>query len=101
MLPEVRSGVAHALRLLQTVVGSSHLRVLAWPLCVAGCMAERPQEQAFRNLFSELDKTALIGILGEALRVMESVWQNRGNMSSESWDVEACLNILGAPVLLA
>ncbi|KAL6832781.1 fungal-specific transcription factor domain-containing protein [Trichoderma camerunense] len=101
MLPEVRSSVAHALRLLQTVVGSSHLRVLAWPLCVAGCMAERSQEPAFRNLFSELDKTALIGILGEALRVMESVWQNRGNMSSEMWDVEACLNILGTPVLLA
>ncbi|KAL7961531.1 fungal-specific transcription factor domain-containing protein [Trichoderma compactum] len=101
ILPGVRSGVAHALRLLQTVVGSSHLRVLAWPLCVAGCMAERAQEQAFRNLFSELDKPALIGILGEALRVMESVWQNRGNMSSELWDVEAFLNILGTPVLLA
>ncbi|KAK4067550.1 transcriptional regulator family: Fungal Specific TF [Trichoderma harzianum] len=101
MLPKIRSCVAHALRLLQTVVGSSHLRVLAWPLCVAGCMAERAQEETFRNLFAELDKTALIGILGEALRVMESVWQNRGNMSSEMWDVEACLNILGTPVLLA
>ncbi|KAL7913112.1 fungal-specific transcription factor domain-containing protein, partial [Trichoderma velutinum] len=100
MLPEVRSSVAHALHLLQTVVGSSHLRVLAWPLCVAGCMAERAEEQAFRNLFAELDKPALIGILGEALRVMESVWQNRGSMNSELWDVEACLNILGTPVLL-
>ncbi|RFU80283.1 transcriptional regulatory pro1 [Trichoderma arundinaceum] len=100
LLPEVRSSVAQTLQLLQTVVSSSHLRVLAWPLCIAGCMAEHAQEQDFRNLFVKLDKSALIGTLGEALRVMESTWQNRESMNSEAWDIEACLNILGTPVLL-
>ncbi|KAL6887107.1 fungal-specific transcription factor domain-containing protein [Trichoderma evansii] len=101
LLPEVRSSVAHALQLLQTMAGSSQLRALAWPLCVVGCIAEHTQEQDFRNLFTELDKPTRIGTLDEALRIMESVWQIRGSTDSEVWDVQACLNILGMPALLA
>ncbi|KAH8122462.1 fungal-specific transcription factor domain-containing protein [Trichoderma asperelloides] len=101
LLPEVRSSVSRALQLLQTMAGSSQLRALAWPLCVVGCMADHTQEQAFRNLFAELDKPTMIGTLDEALRVMESVWQIRGSMDSEVWDIQACLNILGTPSLLA
>ncbi|PTB35252.1 hypothetical protein M441DRAFT_205335 [Trichoderma asperellum CBS 433.97] len=101
LLPEVRSSVSHALQLLQTMAGSSQLGALAWPLCVVGCMADHTQEQAFRNLFAELDKPTLIGTLDEALRVMESVWRIRGSMNSEVWDIQACLNILGTPALLA
>ncbi|EHK48414.1 hypothetical protein TRIATDRAFT_54121 [Trichoderma atroviride IMI 206040] len=100
LMPEVRSNVAHALQLLNTMTGSSQLRALAWPLCVIGCMAEQTQEQAFRDIFAGLDKPTLIGTLDEALRVMESVWQIRGSMNSEAWDVQACLNILGTPALL-
>lgn len=100
LLPEVRSNVAHALELLQTMAGSSQLRALAWPLCVIGCVAENTQEQTIRNLFAELDKPTLIGTLDEALRVMESVWQIRGSMNPEVWDIQACLNILGTPSLL-
>lgn len=100
LLPEVRSNVAHALQLLQTMAGSSRLRALAWPLCVIGCMAEQTQEQAFRTLFADLDKPTLIGTLDEALRIMESVWRIRGSLKSEVWDVQACLTILGTPALL-
>lgn len=100
LLPEVSSNVAHGLQLLNTMAGSSQLRALAWPLCVIGCMAEQTQEQTFRNLFAGLDKPTLIGTLDEALHVMESVWQIRGSMNSEVWDVQACLNILGTPALL-
>lgn len=100
LLPEVRSNVAHALRLLHTMAGSSQLRALAWPLCVIGCMAEQSQEQAFRDIFAGLDKPALIGTLDEALRVLERVWKVRGFINSEVWDIQACLNILGTPALL-
>lgn len=100
LLLGVRSNVAHALRLLHTMAGSSQLRALAWPLCVIGCMAEQTQEQAFRDIFAGLDKPMLIGTLDEALRVMESVWKIRGSIKSEAWDIQACLNILGTPALL-
>ncbi|KAM0449299.1 hypothetical protein ACHAO4_007646 [Trichoderma viride] len=100
LLPEVRSNVAHALQLLHTMAGSSQLRALAWPLCVIGCMAERAQEHAFRKIFANLDKLTMIGTLDEAIRVMESVWRIRGSLKSEVWDVQACLTILGTPVLL-
>lgn len=63
-------------------------------------MAEQAQEQAFRNIFANLDKLTMIGTLDEAIRVMESVWRVRGYMNSEVWDVQACLTILGTPALL-
>jgi hypothetical protein len=96
---KVWGGVSHILELLHTVP-SNHLRTLAWPLCVAGCLASIDQEQGFRNMFAAKKKIELLGSLNEARRVMERVWESRGKLDAETWDLAACFSILEKPVLL-
>jgi len=99
--PEIRRGVSQMLELLRTVDCSTHLRTLAWPLCVAGCMSEAgSHEQELRNLLTGMDELSMVGALGEARKIMERVWENRETLDRETWDLAACFRILGAPVLL-
>jgi hypothetical protein len=98
---EIRCGVSQMLELLRTVDCSTHLRTLAWPLCVAGCMSEAgSHEQELRNLLTGMDELSMVGALGEARKIMERVWENRETLDREKWDLAACFRILGAPVLL-
>lgn len=98
---EISCGVSQMLELLRTVDCSTHLRTLAWPLCVAGCMSEAgSHEQELRNLLIGMDELSMVGALGEARKIMERVWENRETLDRETWDLAACFRILGAPVLL-
>jgi len=98
---EIRCGVSQMLELLRTVDCSTHLRTLAWPLCVAGCMSEAgSHKQELRNLLTGMDELSMVGALGEARKIMERVWENRETLDRETWDLAACFRILGAPVLL-
>ncbi len=98
---EIRCGVSQMLELLRTVDCSTHLRTLAWPLCVAGCMSEAgSHKQELRNLLAGMDELSMVGALGEARKIMERVWENRETLDRETWDLAACFRILGAPVLL-
>jgi len=98
---EIRCGVSQMLELLRTVDCSTHLRTLAWPLCVAGCMSEAgSHKQELRNLLTGKDELSMVGALGEARKIMERVWENRETLDRETWDLAACFRILGAPVLL-
>ena len=98
---EIRSGVSQILELLRTVDCSTHLRTLAWPICVAGCLSEAgSHEQEFRSLLTGMDELSMVGALGEARKIIERVWENREILDRETWDLAACFHILGAPVLL-
>ncbi|EXJ57238.1 hypothetical protein A1O7_07585 [Cladophialophora yegresii CBS 114405] len=98
---EIRAGVARVLELLRTADCSTHLRTLAWPLCVAGCLSEAgSHEEQFRDLFTGMDELSMVGALGEARQVMEKVWEKRESVNHDTWDLAACFRILGAPVLL-
>jgi len=96
---EVRGGVSRILKLLHNVP-SNHIRTLAWPLCVAGCLASVNQEQEFRDIFTAKKEVELVGSLNEARRVMEKVWQSRMTLDTATWDLTTCFSILGKPVLL-
>jgi hypothetical protein len=96
---DIHSDVAHVLKLLSTVP-SIHLRVLAWPLCVAGCLASIDQQQSFRDVFASKTKLELLGSLNEARQVMEKVWKIGPTMDPDTWDLVACLSIMEKPVLL-
>lgn len=99
--PDIRQGVSEALKLLQIVTSVSHLRSLAWPLCVAGCMAEAgEQEQNFRELFADMGDMRAMGPLSETQNIVEKIWQNRDSVDRETWDLAFCFRILGTPVLL-
>ena len=98
---EIRSSVSQILELLWNIDHPSHLRALAWPLCVAGCMAEAgSQEQQFRSLLSGMDKLSMVGALSEAQKIMEKVWENRQILDPDIWDLTSCFRILGTPALL-
>lgn len=77
---------------------------LAWPVCIAGCMATTPsQEQFFRDLVAcpgmqgRGDRT-----LRQALEVMEVCWERRRAEGTESlgWDWERAMREQGRVVLL-
>ncbi|KAH8908545.1 hypothetical protein BR93DRAFT_876155 [Coniochaeta sp. PMI_546] len=96
----IRADVARALELLREVEEPGKIRSFAWPLCVVGCMAEVGQEDEIRGLAAKMGDLKDFGTIGQVVRIMETVWSARGSVDRDSWDVAACLNVLGAPALL-
>lgn len=96
----IRADVARALGLLREVEEPGKIRSFAWPLCVVGCMAEVDQEDEIRGLAAKMGDLKDFGTIGQVVRIMETVWSARGSVDRDSWDVAACLNVLGAPALL-
>lgn len=79
------------------------LRTMAWPFCVAGCLAGSAQEVHFRGLVERLKPPSAFGTVYKALEVMERVWQNRdtGDVAAGDRDFAACFRCEGNLVLLA
>ncbi|EWG55512.1 hypothetical protein FVEG_13506 [Fusarium verticillioides 7600] len=97
--PSVREGASAVLRLLQELDDPAILRSAVWPFCVAGCVATVSQEKGFRDLVAASGSLRCFGRVGDALGIMECVWRRRGELGVE-WDMAACFEIMGAPVLL-
>lgn len=97
---EVQRSVARVLGLLETIESPAHVRSLSWPICVAGCLASRGQEQSFRGVVEDVGDMAEFGTLGTALRIMEAVWGGRGAVDGDSWSVASALSVLGSSALL-
>ncbi|KAF2501482.1 hypothetical protein BU16DRAFT_546697 [Lophium mytilinum] len=97
--PEVRTDVAQIIELLHTVP-SYQLRALAWPLCVAGCLALESEESSFTALYSNLGKVYTAGALDDARQIMEKVWRIRPHLNATTWNLASCFSILGSPILL-
>jgi hypothetical protein len=96
---EIRTNVDRIIGLLRTVP-SYQLRALAWPLCVAGCLALEPEEESFKALYSNRGKIYTVGALDDARQIMERVWQMRTILDVTTWNLASCFGILGSPVLL-
>ena len=96
----IRESVASALHLFGGLSSPAHVRTLAWPLCVAGCMATADQEQDFRDVVWTMGPLQAFGTVGEALRVMELVWRMKDHRGRETWGLADCFGILGSKVLL-
>jgi hypothetical protein len=96
----VRADVARGLELLRAVEEPAKIRAAAWPLCVVGCMAEVGQEQDVREVVGRMGNLKEFGTVGQVLRIVEAVWSARMSVDRDSWDVAACLGILGSPALL-
>ncbi|KJR87206.1 uncharacterized protein SPSK_01491 [Sporothrix schenckii 1099-18] len=103
---DVRQSADALLRELAALPSASCLRLFAWPLCVAGCLAACPQQRAlYPGMVSEICSGELYGTVNEALRIMRAVWaaqdlQALGGRSGEAhvhveWDFARCFNILG------
>jgi hypothetical protein len=66
------------------------LRTMVWPFCVAGCLAEPPQEAHFRGMVEALQPPSVFGTARKALEIMENVWRNRNAGDAASRDLATC-----------
>ncbi|RFU73698.1 c6 transcription factor [Trichoderma arundinaceum] len=96
--PEIRTVVSNTTELLFNLPRGTCLGALAWPLCVAGCLAPPEDEFKYKSIMARLGGLQLFGSLREAMNIMEQAWARRP--LDESWDVAQCMNILGHGVVL-
>jgi hypothetical protein len=96
--PEISSAVSKTTHLLLNLPSGTCLGALAWPLCVAGCLAPPEDEVKYKTIVARLGGLQPFGSLREAMNIMERVWARRP--LDESWDVAQCMNILGHGVVL-
>jgi len=98
---EVGYHVSRILELLETEISPpAMLRTVAWPFCVAGCLAMPHQEKQFRGMVNALNPPSVFGTLRKALDIMEEVWLNRSAGDSMSRDISYCFKSIGDLVLL-
>lgn len=97
--PKLRADVAQVIELLH-FVPPNQLRTLAWPVCIAGCLALENEEPSFRSFFLGLGRTQTAGALNDARQMMQMFWLNRPANDSRHWDLSSCFSIHGVPVLL-
>jgi hypothetical protein len=98
---EVRHHVTCIIELLtQRMLPQAALRTIAWPFCVAGCLAGPAQEPLLRSMVEGLQPPGLLGPVQKALQIMEAVWRSRDSLDSTTWDIAACFRGPGYLVLL-
>lgn len=96
----IQENVSSTLRLLRQIQSPAILRSLAWPFFVAGCLATKSQEAEFRQIASKMGSLSAFGTLNEALKIMEKIWNTRGEKDEETWDFTFCFRIMGSIPLL-
>ncbi|KAL4918694.1 fungal-specific transcription factor domain-containing protein [Aspergillus aurantiobrunneus] len=97
--PEIREDVSQTISLFNRLSSPGSLRALAWPFCVAGCLADEGQESAFREIISSMGPLGTLGTMQAALGIMENVWRKRVHIDPDTWDIAACLGASGHAVL--
>ncbi|KAL4932364.1 transcription factor domain-containing protein [Aspergillus undulatus] len=98
--PEIWSEVSTTLSLLLNLSRSSPgiLVALAWPFCIAGCLAAPDQEDSFHDVVDLMGPLGSLGSMQAALRIMVCVWGRRKSVDS-NWDAGSCLRSRGVAVL--
>ncbi|KAI1472655.1 fungal-specific transcription factor domain-containing protein [Daldinia caldariorum] len=98
---EVRYHVGRVLDLLTHQISpAALLRTMAWPFCVAGCLAQPEQEAHFRTMAAALQPPSVFGTIRKALEIMEDVWKNRNASDVTGLDLATCFRSQGDLVLL-
>lgn len=96
-----RRDVAQVVKILQSVDCVAQMHTFAWPMCVAGCLAEgKIQQQEFETIITGAGHPQLLSALHEAGRIMKTVWASNEGLGRGTLDIAACLQILGLPALL-
>lgn len=98
--PDIQNNVTKVLNLLQDIKAPAQLRSLAWPLCIAGCLALPYQEELVRAIIKSMGELKMFGSIGVVEDIVEEVWRKRDMVEGDNWDVAACLRIFGSPALL-
>lgn len=97
--PSIRANVAQITKLLDSVP-SNQLRTIAWPICIAGCFAEKHEESFFSALFLRSRGAESFGALRDAQGLVEKAWLSRDEIRERSFDLASGLATLGPRILL-
>jgi hypothetical protein len=81
-------------------VSPEKIRTLAWPLCVAGCLALGAERMSFLGIIERLPKTQRAGALDDAQHIMQEVWRLSATFDPEEWSIAACFAVSGTPILI-
>lgn len=109
--PSIKDSVRAVLELLKILQqrdaegGATQMRALAWPICVAGCLAENNEVATnFREVIADtMGEMCKLGSISEAIQIMEAVWKVKRTGEPTGLginDIQGCLEILGSPALL-
>ncbi|RKK86079.1 hypothetical protein BFJ68_g17167 [Fusarium oxysporum] len=109
--PATRNPVMETLASLKQAAatkGTAVLRTLAWPFCVAGCLAQPGQQAEVRAIVADLGALGSFSMLRLAMEIVELAWdkqdevggQEHGRWNAGSLDLATCFRSLGYPVLL-
>lgn len=96
---DVRSNVSRILELLKCLTSPALLRTMAWPICVAGCLAEPAEETHFCRIIRTLKPPGVFGTVYMALKIMENAWRIR-DADTATRSLTACFRHQGNLVLL-
>ncbi|KAJ2971034.1 hypothetical protein NQ176_g7892 [Zarea fungicola] len=97
--PKICRSVSKVTELLVGVPHGRTMQAMAWPFCIAGCLAPPQDHDKYRNMISRLGPLQVFGTVQEAKQIMELTWASKDRLG-ESWDIAKCLNSLGHSSLL-
>lgn len=97
--PSIPAYVAQIIKLLDSVP-FNQLRTIAWPICIAGCFAEKHEESFFSALFLRSSRAESFGALRDAQGLVEKAWLSRDELRETSFDLSSGLATLGPRILL-
>ncbi len=101
-LPEIRNSVRRTIAAFQDLPDQGLVRSLAWPFCIAGCMAIPTEEGFFRKMvLTTSAATRQFENSDKALKIIEECWRLRASnelqIGTTYWMTamkSLCLNIL-------
>ena len=99
--PKIQESVSQVVTSVTEVQNRSTLGMLAWPLCVAGCMATGWQVEYFRELSTDLENVSdlKLGNLKRSFLIVEECWRLRQE-TTDPPDWERAMDSLNMKILL-
>ena len=97
---KIQQNSEEVLSIIENMETADHARALAWPICIAGCVAETGVRERFNKITARIGDQQTSSSIREAWEIMNSVWSYRESTDREAWDIAACFRILGSPALL-
>lgn len=100
--PKIYGKVSQVITALEELHDSTALGILAWPLCIAGCMATGWQVDSFKRLSLQFGSVSDVksGNLKRSSMIMEECWRMRGEGKPSSPYWKDAIESLDMKVLL-
>lgn len=100
--PKIHGSVSRTMAALKQLHDPRTLGILAWPLCIAGCMASDWQTEFFKDIFLEFENVSDVksGNLKRVSIIIEECWRLRRDAMTESVGWQQAMDSLNMKILL-